>query len=176
MGRAMSHVKKYVALGIPFLLIIANGIIWYAVRKETPASYLTVAFLDIGQGDSIYIESPHHTKILVDAGAGTAVLGRLGKVMPFYARRIDAAIATHPDKDHIEGFMAVLRKYKVGKFLESGVSADTSFYAEIEREVAEQKIPKFFARRGMRINLEESLTVILLFFSREIRPQKSKSI
>jgi beta-lactamase superfamily II metal-dependent hydrolase len=48
---------------------------------------LRVVFLDVGQGDSIYIESPTGTQVLVDSGPNKAVLRQLQKQMPLYLAR-----------------------------------------------------------------------------------------
>jgi len=141
------------------LLVLFLGSIFciYALNRELNKGILTVVFLNIGQGDSIYIESPTHNQMLIDGGPGKSVLRELGKVMPFYDRHLDVVLATHPDADHVGGLNDVLDKYKVDLFLEPGADAPTEIYKNLEQKVDEYvkngKITKILARRGMIVDL-----------------------
>src|SRR3989338_6796383 len=96
---------KYVPIG---LLIFAN-IFFLAFA---PPSGLAVSFLNIGQGDAIFIQSPTGVQMLVDGGPPDgSVLRELGKEMPFFDRTIDAVVETHPDQDHIGGLPDVFSRY-----------------------------------------------------------------
>ena len=92
----MGWLKKEWRLVLLGLFLLGNVFVWYAVYKEAPSKYLTVAFLNIGQGDAIYIESPTHNRIMVDGGPPRAVMSELEKVMPFYIRYFDTLIVTNP--------------------------------------------------------------------------------
>jgi len=72
-----------------------------------------IYFLDVGQGDSIFIRTPSNRDILIDGGEDTSVLGELAEVMPFWDRTIDMIISTHPDSDHLGGLLHVLERYSV---------------------------------------------------------------
>lgn len=74
---------------------------------------LRISFLDVGQGDSIYIESPTGVQVVVDAGATRQVLRSLRAVMPLFDRSLAMIVVTHPDEDHIGGFADVLPLYAV---------------------------------------------------------------
>ena len=51
-------------------LFIATFLVWYAVVAEDRAGKLTVAFLNIGQGDAIFVESPTGVQMMIDGGEG----------------------------------------------------------------------------------------------------------
>lgn len=153
--------KRHGHIFLVGILLIANILIWRGVSTSAETPLLTVAFLDIGQGDSIYIEAPNGNQLLVDGGAGRAVLSQLGEVMPLGDRSLDVVIGTHPDKDHIGGLLDVIRSYEVGEFLEPGVPADTLVYKELKKMLEDKGIPVVLARRGMSIVLDEADNVHL---------------
>jgi len=137
------------------------------VATEDRSGILKVSFLDIGQGDAIFIEAPNGNQVLIDGGSNRAVLKELGKVMPFYDRTIDVVIATHPDKDHIGGLVEVLKNYRTDMVMESGVSSDTGVYQELEKTIADKKLPRILARRGMSLNLGDGVRLNILFPDRD---------
>jgi beta-lactamase superfamily II metal-dependent hydrolase len=136
--------------------LIINFFIWGAVFAENRAGQLTVAFLDIGQGDAIFIEAPNGNQILIDGGPNKKILSELSKLMPFYDRSIDMVIASHPDKDHIGGLPEVLSKFYVETVLEPGVSSNTAVYKEFENVIKNKNIKKVLARRGMKIWIDKN--------------------
>ena len=164
----MQKIKEQLPIFFFAILFFTTVFIWYVLLREDRAGTLTVAFLDIGQGDSIYIEGPDGTQVIVDGGPDRNVLARLGEVMPPYDRSIDAVIATHPDKDHIAGLVDILSYYRVSHFFEPGIANDTAVYTALEKTVVLQGIPKTLARRGMRISLGDGAELQILFPDRDI--------
>ncbi len=171
----INRIRKY----IPYLLIIILAIftlsVWFLVLNHKDNKYLKVAFLDVGQGDSIYIEAPNGRQMLVDGGPDATVLSRLSKVMPFADRSIDMIVATHPDLDHIGGFPVLLDNYKVGNILENGFKSDSKIYSSLEEKVAKKKINKIIARRGMHIVLDDKRNIYfdILFPDRDVNTLES---
>ena len=88
-----------VVLGALALLVVG----WSAVRPA-PAwvapEGLRVTFLDVGQGDSILLETPS-ARVLVDQGPPEAdVAGQLARLG---VRSLSAVVLTHPQRDHVGG-------------------------------------------------------------------------
>lgn len=132
--------NKNIKLYSLLFLIIINIIIFYAVSLSDHKGLLKVTFLDVGQGDSIFIESPDGNQILIDSGANKNISNVLSRVMPFYDRSIDAVVATHPDQDHIGGFPEILKRYKVGRYFDNGLVGKTSTFKEISKELVIEKV------------------------------------
>lgn len=120
------------------MLIAAAVVIWYAVAAEDRSGLLTVAFLDVGQGDAIFIESPTGTQILIDGGPDKSVLREISKVMPFFDRSIDMLVISNPDKDHMAGFLDVLHAYTVAAVVEPGTVGASAEYTEFEKLLGEE--------------------------------------
>jgi len=127
--------------GVVILVLLLITIsIWYAAIREDRRGTLTVSFLDIGQGDSIFIDSPSGRQVLIDGGPDASVLRRLPQVMPLYDHSIDVVIGTHPDSDHIAGLIDVLQRYDVSYVVQSSVLGSTPTWNAFEDAIkADQK-------------------------------------
>src|SRR5450759_3982923 len=100
------------------LLAVVVAIAWLAGRG-LPDGRLHVYFLDVGQGDAIFVRTPDGRQILVDGGPSPeALLNQLGEVMPFWDRSLDLVVLTHPDADHMTGLVALLERYQVTQALD----------------------------------------------------------
>ncbi len=170
MSGAKKRIKLYLLLG----LLVLNIFIW-SVIFEQGSGKLTVAFLDVGQGDAVYIEAPNGNQVLIDSGRSKAVLRQLSKVMPFYDRSIDAVLATHPDEDHIGGFPDILKRYDVDFFLESGRKSDSAVYEELLQLTVVDNIKRVEARRGMVVVLDDDVYLNILFPDRDVPELESNT-
>lgn len=107
--------------------------------------------LDIGQGDSILFQEKN-IQILVDGGPGASVLTRLAEEMPWFDRTIEVVVATHFDRDHLEGLTHVLHTYNVGMVLMPNYTASsTNIKEQFLNVLEEKKIPYRFAWYGQSI-------------------------
>ncbi len=152
-------------LVVLFLLAFGVMVVGYLLWGEDRRGILTVAFLDVGQGDAILIDSPTGNQVLVDGGpaAGGAVLRALGAALPFYDRSLDLVIATHPDADHIGGLPVVLERYQVRGFMEPGIVSETQTSQALAQALAAKKITTILARRGQVIDLGRGAKLQILF-------------
>lgn len=155
---ALRKFKYYLLIALAVFVIF----VWYAVYSEGK-DILTVAFLNVGQGDAIFIEAPGGNQVLIDGGKGDRVLSELSRVMPFYDRSVDLIVATHPDADHIGGLPEVLESFKVAAVMESGNLSDTAFYKEFAKETKMEKAGEIIAKGGQRISLGGGAYLDVLF-------------
>ncbi len=149
-------------------LVVLNGVVWQILFAATYGSTLSVIFLNVGQGDAIFIQAPSGVQVLIDGGPDRSVLRELGSVMPWWDRTIDVVIATHPDADHVSGLVDVLERYRVSYILEPGVQADTPQAQSFLKTVANEDAVYMHARRGQEINLGDGATLKILFPDRDV--------
>lgn len=135
------------------ILLILNALFGIAFYNENYVQRPRVIFFDVGQGDSAMVDVGGNTQILIDGGSGNAVLEKIGKYMPFYDRKIELVIMTHPDKDHMGGLVEVLKYYQVGQILETGIFCDTAICKEWDKLISEKNIPVKYAEFGQKINI-----------------------
>ena len=83
------------------------------------ANNLKVHFIDVGQGDAIFIEKPDGDNILIDCGDSSDDAGE--KVEAYLdilkVEKIDTFILTHPHDDHYGGLFYLIGRMDIGKFL-----------------------------------------------------------
>lgn len=150
----------YICLG---LLALASLCIWLQIFTQPKIGELKVAVMDIGQGDSIYIQSPTGVEVVIDGGPDSSILRELPKVMAYGDRTIDAIIATHPDADHSGGFVDLIPRYTVKNFIEPGIIGTTVTYKKLEEEVDAAHIPREKAYRGTWLDLGGGAHLDILF-------------
>lgn len=164
----LDFIRKYPQWIFLSVLVFANVLVWHAGAAPARSGKLTLAFLNIGQGDSIYIESPTGNRVLVDGGPDSSLLRELGAVMPFGSRTVDMIAVTNPDKDHYVGFLDLLDRYHVGAELEPGTLPGTPEYALLESKLKEKKVSQIVARGGQVYDLGGGAMLYVLFPDRDI--------
>lgn len=145
-----------------FLLVVSfvlSGIIYFS-RKTGD---LKIIFLDVGQGDAILISQGSY-QMLVDGGRnGKSLLEKLGKYVPFWDRRIEVIVATHPDQDHIAGLIDVLEKYEVGTVIKTQDKSQSQTYGKLEEEIENEKANNIEAKKGTLIKFSGDISAEILY-------------
>lgn len=149
------------------LLLIILGIASAVLQPSDRQGTGSIAMLNIGQGDSFLITAPSGAQMLIDGGKDSKVLTELARVMPRGDRSIDIVLATHPDADHIGGLKLVLSRYKVGMYLTSQVTSDSSLFKDLNGLLADETIPAYYVRKGMTITLDSTTKLTILFPDRD---------
>jgi competence protein ComEC len=168
----MNFDRQKIFLYVLGTLFLGAILVWSAVWQSGTASIagqfggrneLKVDFFDIGQGDAVFIEAPNHNRVLIDGGPGSQILNKLGRAMPFFDREIDVVILTHPDSDHLNGLIDVLKKYKVGGVVDPCLAEPQANYQEFLKLIEEKKINHLCAQAGQRIKLSDDAVLDILF-------------
>jgi competence protein ComEC len=143
-------------------LLVVAMLVW-AVAFTSPDDNLHVTFLDVGQGDSILIQTPNGQDILIDGGPDLQKINlELSEKLPFWDRTIDLVVCTQPQADHVTGLVEVLQRYKVKQVLEPGVSYNSSIYQEWLNVVEDKGIEYNIARVGKEIDLGSGIELEVL--------------
>lgn len=159
----------HIILILSIILIIWVLSVFY-LNNHYRGNILKVAFLDVGQGDSIYIESPNGKQMLIDGGPDSKVLAGLGKVMPLGDRSIDLILATHADADHIGGLARVMEDYTVPQIILNGASSDTETFENLKDKIKEKNTKEIIAQKPMRIVLDQKKNIYfdIIFPDRDV--------
>jgi beta-lactamase superfamily II metal-dependent hydrolase len=130
-----------------------------------PDGRLHLVALDVGQGDAMLVTTPTGATMLVDGGPDPdLLLRRLGEHLPWWRRRIDVMVLTHPHEDHVAGLVAALERYRVGLILDGGRSYENPTYPRFLREAISEPGGRLApARAGAALPLDPTTTVTLLY-------------
>jgi competence protein ComEC len=152
-------------LVILLLAALAGGS-WLGSGKQPPPRVagpaMKLHFIDVGEGDSILLESPDHHFMLVDAGDSHA-----GPEVAEYLRRqnvsrVDFLVLTHPQPDHIGGVKAVLDALPVQSVLDSGFPAGTRLQRRVMDDIDRRSVPYLVAYSGQHYRLGSGVEVEVL--------------
>ncbi len=111
-------------IDIFFLISSIYIVIWGNI---TGLEKTEVIFLNVGQGDAILIQRQNY-QILIDSGPDDSVIYSLSKYMPWYDKKIEVIILTHPHDDHIAGLYPILQTYQVEKIFYNPVEYENKGY------------------------------------------------
>lgn len=133
---------KYIFLSLSLILSLLVLSVF-----TLPDKNLHLIACDVGQGDATLIVYGS-IQVLIDGGPNNKVLDCLGKYIPFWDRKIEVVILTHPDSDHYAGLVEVIKRYKVDNYLDNGLSTGTESYEVLEKEVGGGGIREVIAKKG----------------------------
>jgi len=127
-------IKNYV-IGINILLVVFIGL-----KRVIPGD-LSVTFLDVGQGDSIVITTPHHKTFIIDGGD----VGNGKKIEQFLKyngiSRVHGAILSHAHSDHMDGLGELALSYPFEKLFLSQIPIEDTHFKAFYDIIQSEHIP-----------------------------------
>lgn len=143
------------------LLVVALWFLPFVPHGGSTQPYLTVTFLNIGQGDAILIETPDGVQALIDGGPDTTILRELPAALPWFDRTLDMVVGTHPDKDHIGGLVDVLKRYTVATIITTENTGETMTASAYHNALTQEGAQVTMARAGQVYQLGASTTLAI---------------
>ncbi len=128
-----------------------------------PDDRLTVEVFDVGQGDAVFIRTPDGQKLLVDGGPdGQVIEQELGEALPFWDRKLDMVLLTHPDSDHLSGLLSVVERYDVERVAAAPIEAETGLAAAWQDLIDEKGVPYEEVAAGGWVDLGRGASLRIL--------------
>ncbi len=148
-------------MGLIVVLLAGQLLIGITANKE-----LKLVFLDVGQGDCSFIQTPDGKNILIDGGGepGTDIGNDV--LLPFLLKNgvasLDLVIMSHSHDDHISGLQPVLSQLKTRTFMEYPPQEDNPVYLEMKKTIEERGIQVISAARGQSYRIGEETLIHVL--------------
>lgn len=101
---------------------------------------LHIVMCDVGQGDAIFIRTPSKANVLIDGGPDDSVLKCLNNHLPFWDKKIDLIILTHPHADHLNGLKYVLERYTVLHFVTEEIESKSQGFKSLQAKLAAKNL------------------------------------
>ena len=125
---------------------------------------LTVAAIDVGQGDCLFLQSPSGKTMLIDAGDSSAADDIAEYLDLAGVETIDVLVATHPHADHIGSMRSIVNHYNIGTVYMPKVSHTSSTYQKLLEAIANKgkKIKTARGGKDKTIPFDDDVTVRIL--------------
>jgi len=106
------------------------------IYLQYPTYPLSVIFFNVGQGDSVLIETSNKIKILIDTGPDERIVEKMASSTRIINNKIDYVILTHPDMDHIGGMVGLLKNFEIENIIFNfDFSIDSKYIDELGQSI-----------------------------------------
>jgi len=130
----------------------------YEINQEDAS--LAVHFIDVGQGDSILLES-RGEYVLIDAGEKEYGAEVVNYLKHQGAKHLKYVIATHPHSDHIGGMTKVINSIDTENFITAETDQSTRTWLNVLEAVDRKNVNYIDAEAGATYSFGEAQFTIL---------------
>ena len=123
---------------------------------------LAVNFLDVGQGDSEFIQLPDGKCMLIDAGISESAGKIASKISELGYEKIDYLIATHPHADHIGGMKRIVENFEIGEIYMPKASTNTKTFENLLQAISDKGLSINTAKAGKVLYESDDLKIEFL--------------
>ncbi|MDE5619647.1 MAG: MBL fold metallo-hydrolase [Ruminococcus sp.] len=155
--------KKTLKTVIPAVIILIVGFVaWYlsgGLGTETDVEKLSVHYIDVGQGDSIYIASGGEG-MLIDCGESGDADSVISYLDNMGVTKIDYVVGTHPHSDHMGGMSKIVEHFDIGEMIiphiDESDTPTTKYFEKFLNTCAEKGLSLTEAELGREIEVGDA--------------------
>ena len=139
-----------------YYLLDSSGLLNRQESLDTGAGsgLAEVHFIDVGQGDSIYIKTPMQD-ILIDGGEREQGEKVVEYLKDQNVDDLELVIGTHPHSDHIGGLITVLKEIPVKEVMDPGLVHTSKTFEDYLRLIDQKDIVFTLDRAGIKREYED---------------------
>ncbi|HBY2624749.1 UNVERIFIED_CONTAM: MBL fold hydrolase [Clostridioides difficile] len=125
-------------------------------------SLLSIHMIDVGQGDSILVQTPTNKNILIDGGDEDSENIIISYLRQKRIKTIDIIIATHPDSDHIGSLDNVIKKFNVNSIYMPEQSTDSEAYQNLINSCTDKNLSIQYLYKNDVLNIDNNINIYVL--------------
>lgn len=141
-----------------FLLLLCLLVI----PVDAVTEQLTLHFLNVGQADAIFIQTPAGQNILVDAGNSSDANFIIEYLHKHNVTHIDHLVGTHPHADHIGGMATIINTFTIGKVYLPRVLHTTKTYENLLLTIASNNLKVTPIAADLPLSIGAELTAVFI--------------
>ncbi len=172
--------RKLLIASLACLSALLFVIIFHPFSKPQADNLLYVEFLDVGQGDSIFMKMPTGETFLIDGGGrpNPKKIGSDGEIIEpniqsigetvvsrFLWQKgyseIDFLVSTHADADHIQGLIDVAENFRIKTAFFGQMQFDNQEFSQLYEILKKQKAQIYSLSRGDLLNFGDVKILVL---------------
>ena len=123
---------------------------------------LKVHFIDVGQGDSIFIELPNDEVMLIDAGESSEEEKVYNYITNLGYNNIDYVVGTHPHTDHIGGLEYIINNISVENIYMPKAVSTSKTYESLLNTISNKNLKVKVAKANVNIISSDNLSVNII--------------
>lgn len=123
---------------------------------------LKIHYIDVGQGDSTFIELPNNETMLIDTGEReyydtiNSYINKLGY------KKINYVIGTHPHTDHIGSLEYIVKNYDIENIYLPKASNNTQTFLRLLQSIKDKELSVNTAKSGLYILNNDDLKIKII--------------
>ncbi|HBF8595963.1 TPA: MBL fold metallo-hydrolase [Clostridioides difficile] len=125
-------------------------------------SLLSIHMIDVGQGDSILVQTPTNKNILIDGGDEDSENIIISYLRQKRIETIDIIIATHPDSDHIGSLDNIIKKFNVNSIYMPEQSTDSEAYQNLINSCTDKNLSIQHLYKNDVLNIDNNINIYVL--------------
>lgn len=169
----MKEAKKYPVLTLALVLIALIAVAVSRIggndtdelknaSKPVNDGNIIAHFLDVGQGDSAFIELPNGECMLIDASERECADAIIQSIEGYGYSKLDYVVATHPHADHIGGMSDVIEHFDIGEIYMPKASSNSKTFENLLTTISDKGLEINTAKAGKSIYSGSDLKIDIL--------------
>ncbi|NMA55233.1 MAG: MBL fold metallo-hydrolase [Firmicutes bacterium] len=145
------------------VIILATTLTGCAVEVfiDTPRAPLTVHVLDVGQADSILVQTAKKS-MLIDGGNRADADGIMDYLRSQGVKELDVVVATHPHTDHIGGLVDIVKDFPVAQVYMPRVAHTSKTYEDLLINIKNAGLKITPVKPGLTVELDSGIEAVFL--------------
>ena len=137
-----------------------------STEKTTPSIALTETlkahYIDVGQGDAIFIELPNQETMLIDAGENEYKEKVENYIKNLGYQEITYLVGTHPHSDHIGSLAHIINKFTIKNIYMPKAKSNSNTYLNLLETIKSKNLTITKAKKGINILTTDNLVIDII--------------